>query len=236
MPRTLLAVGLLVALLGPVAAAYRSRSAGLDAQAPRRAYDLFALVGAALALPPVVAALTITADLEAGSVGLFGGLLGSSAAGAMSVALIAGALALSAALGVALPVAVWRWRGLSPRRVRRGVRAGGLMTATAVAEEVVWRAAALLLLGHLLPTGAAVLLAGIAFLSVHGYLARGWRGLAYLACVTVLLWSAALAGGLLCAIALHVAHNTVLLCTTPVRRRRRNRGSERIAIESSQSW
>ena len=195
---TLLAtIGLVLHLTAPAAAAAAVRQHARRRQEPRplstpqRHYDLVTIGAAVLAVPIVI-----------------------TEAQWFNHPLLIPAWATTGAL---LPCIFWWASGRSIRRRRRATELATL-PAAAISEEVLWRAAAPLLLIYWgLPDIMALALSALGFIALHYRKNNGLSGLAYMAILTAILWGAALLGGILAAIIVHIFHNLVLAAFEPVR-------------------
>lgn len=144
------------------------------------------------------------------------------------------AVPIAAALGATLPPLVWRANGMDVARRRQAPPGISALPFVAAAEEILWRAAAPLLL---LAAGAGPVMAAVGsaagFLALHWYVAQGLRGMPYLAVLTLLVTLSASVAGLAAAVALHVAHNLAIALLRPVPRAPRATAPP---IPSAVSW
>ncbi|MCO1574610.1 CPBP family glutamic-type intramembrane protease [Crossiella sp. SN42] len=131
------------------------------------------------------------------------------------VAAAGAGLVVGAGLPLLASALARRRSGAAGRRWRPRLSGLPLQAAAAVAEELLWRAAAVLAL-----TAAGLPWLVAAALSVAGFTVlhlprHGRRGLPYLLVLALVLTALAESAGLLAAAAAHVAHNAVLAARPP---------------------
>ncbi len=122
-----------------------------------------------------------------------------------------------AGLAILLPCAVW-WGSSRGIRVRRHSTVLSTLPAAAAGEEVLWRAAAPLLLAHWgIPSLASIAASAAVFIALHYRRNARTAGLAYIALFTTITWGAMVMSGLVAAIAVHIAHNLALALLEPIK-------------------